>query len=71
LEIFNVKMDRDTFSIVQSYFELEDILIIYKDNITDRDKLIQKYYSEFPESKDLIIKNHIESFKYLIHNSKI
>ena len=57
-------LDKDTLSVVQSYFELEEILIIYADDAKQRDLLITK--CKLPPLWKLIGDGKLLSVKYLI-----
>lgn len=62
-------MISDLKNIVYSYLNLEDILILFKDNITLRDHLIDKNVEYLPYAPYEVEKKNVETVKYLIQHN--
>ena len=57
--------------IVYSYLNLEETLTFFKDDLTFRDKLIQKNHKTLPYIDKEFVNGNLETIKYLIEEKKV
>src|SRR5881227_879086 len=61
-----IDLKSDTGLIILSYLELEDVLILFKTDISFRNKVIHLYFKNV-NIDQVCEKNHLLSLQYLIH----
>ena len=64
------KLDPDTEILMFGYLPLEDILTLFRDNHTTRDKIIKIYFLEIPNIEDAIKGRDLETLKYVVELGK-